>query len=75
MPFNATGEKIRNGGPWHVFEFTWQLDAILFWNRFEGRWLHGSDFHWPERPKGLPPMKSLKNWPKFDLRKARDDAR
>jgi len=36
QPFNATGEKIRDGGLWCVYEFTWQMDAILFWDRFEG---------------------------------------
>lgn len=71
IPFNATGEKIRDSGLWCVYEFTWQLDAIQFWDRFEGRWLRGSEFHYPERPKDLPPMKPLKNWPKFDPRKAR----
>jgi hypothetical protein len=71
IPFNATGEKIRDDGLWCVYEFTWQLDAMQFWDRFEGRWLRGSEFHYPERPKDLPPMKRLKNWPKFDPRKAR----
>jgi hypothetical protein len=71
IPFNATGEKIRDAGLWCVYEFTWQLDAIQFWDRFEGRWLRGTEFHYPERPKDLPPMKPLKNWPKFDPRKAR----
>jgi hypothetical protein len=71
IPFNATGEKIRDSGLWCVYEFTWQLDAIQFWDRFEGRWLRRSEFHYPERPKDLPPMKPLKNWPKFDPRKAR----
>jgi hypothetical protein len=54
-----------------VYEFTWQLDAMQFWDKFEGRWLRGTEFHFPERPKDLPPMKSFKNWPKFDPRKAR----
>jgi hypothetical protein len=72
IPFNATGEKISGGGTWCVYEFAWQLDAILFWDRFEGRWLLGSEFHYPERPKDLPTMKPLKNWPKFDPRKARN---
>jgi hypothetical protein len=71
IPFNATGEKIRNGGLWRVYEFAWQMDAIQFWDRFEGRWLLGSEFHYPERPKDLPPMKPLKGWQKFDPRKAR----
>jgi hypothetical protein len=34
IPFNATGEKIRDGGLWRVYEFTWQLDAMQFWDRF-----------------------------------------
>jgi hypothetical protein len=71
IPFNATGEKIRDGGLWCVYEFTWQLDAMQFWDRFEGRWLRGTEFHYPERPKEFPAMKPLKNWPRFDPRKAR----
>jgi hypothetical protein len=71
IPFNPTGEKIRDGGLWCVFEFTWQMDAIMFWDRFEGRWLRGPEFHYPERPKDLPKMKPLQNWPKFDPRNAR----
>jgi hypothetical protein len=71
IPFNATGDKIRDGGLWCVYEFTWQMDAILFWDRFEGRWLRGTEFHYPERPKDLPSMMPLKNWPKFDPRNAR----
>jgi hypothetical protein len=44
---------------------------MQFWDRFKGRWLRGSEFHYPERPKDLPQMKPLKNWPAFDPRKAR----
>ena len=71
IPFNATGERIREAGLWCIYEFTWQLDAIQFWDRFEGRWLHGSEFVYPERPKDLPKLKPLKNWPSFDPRHAR----
>jgi hypothetical protein len=39
-----------------------QMDAILFWDRFEGRWLRGSEFHHPKRPKNLPSLKPLENW-------------
>src|SRR6266404_3217991 len=60
IPFNATGEKIRDEGLWCVYEFTWQMDAILFWDRFEGRWLRGTEFHYPERLKDLPTMEPLK---------------
>jgi hypothetical protein len=41
IPLNAKGEKIRDGGLWCVYEFTWQMDAIMFWDKFEGRWLRG----------------------------------
>ena len=71
IPFNATGEKIQKRGLWCVYEFTWQLDAIQFWDRFKGRWLLGSEFHYPERPTDLPPLKEIKGWPVFDPRKAR----
>jgi hypothetical protein len=53
-----------------VYEFTWQVDAILFCDRFKGRWLRGSEFH-PERPADLPELKPLTNWPKFDRRDTR----
>ena len=42
LPFNATGEVIQKDGVWRVHEFTWQMDAIVFWDRFEGRWLRGA---------------------------------
>jgi hypothetical protein len=29
IPFNASGEKIRDAGLWHVCEFTWQLIRTL----------------------------------------------
>jgi hypothetical protein len=50
LPFNSTGETIQSDGVWKVYEFTWQMDAILFWYRFNGRWLRGTEFHYPERP-------------------------
>ena len=49
----------------------WQMDAILFWARFEGRWLRGTEFRYPERPVNLPSLKPLKNWPKFNPRNVR----
>lgn len=57
IPFNGTGERIIDGGTWCVYEFEWQLDAIQFWDIFQGRWLRGSEFHYPERPKDLPKLK------------------
>jgi hypothetical protein len=71
LPFNSTGETIQSDGVWKVYEFTWQMDAILFWNRFEGRWLRGAEFHYPERPANLPSLKPLANWPKFNPRDTR----
>jgi hypothetical protein len=71
LPFNATGEVIESGSVWRVYEFTWQMDAILFWARFEGRWLRGTEFHYPERPENLPSLKPLENWPKFNPRNLR----
>jgi hypothetical protein len=71
LPFNATGEIIRNEGVWLVHEFAWQMDAILFWDRFKGRWLRGTEFHYPERPANLPSLKPLENWPKFNPRDTR----
>jgi len=64
LPFNATGEVIKNDGVWRVYEFSWQMDAILFWDRFEGRWLRGTEFHYPERPENLPVLRPLENWSK-----------
>ncbi|MET4036382.1 MULTISPECIES: hypothetical protein [unclassified Bradyrhizobium] len=71
LPFNATGEVIKNDGLWKVYEFTWQIDAILFWARFEGRWLRGTEFHYPERPENLPALKPLESWPKSNPRDLR----
>ena len=70
-PFNSTGEVIQGDGVWRVYEFTWQMDAILFWDRFSGRWLRGTEFHYPERPENLPSLKPLENWPKFNPRNLR----
>jgi hypothetical protein len=58
IPFDRTGESIRDGSLWCVYEFTRQLHATQFWDRFEGRWLRGSAFHYPERPKDIPPFEA-----------------
>ena len=47
------------------------MDALLFWDRFEGRWLRGNEFHYPERPESLPSLKPLENWPKLNPRDLR----
>jgi hypothetical protein len=36
-----------------------------------GRWLRGTEFHFPERPENLPSLKPLENWPKFNPRNVR----
>ena len=40
-----------------VSEFAVQLDAIRFWDRFDGRWLRGEEFIYPDRPHGLPRLR------------------
>jgi hypothetical protein len=54
IPFNATGERIRGDGLWSVHEFAQQLDAMMFWDRFRGRWLRGEEFFYAERPDNMP---------------------
>jgi hypothetical protein len=44
---------------WCVYEFGQQLDAMMMWNRFEGRWLRGEEFSYPERPENMPTMKEV----------------
>lgn len=63
LPFNATGERIGSAAAWCVYEFEQQLDAIQFWNAFDGRWLRGTEFIYPDRPLDLPKLKlpALKN--------------
>jgi hypothetical protein len=56
---------------WWVYEFSWQLDGMQFWDQFEGRWWLGREFHYPGRPKDLPTMKQLPNWSPFDPKQAR----
>lgn len=47
LPYKPTGEKIGNSGLWCVYEFVAQLDAMLFWDAFEGRWLGGEQLVYP----------------------------
>jgi hypothetical protein len=54
IPFDGTGEHIERDGSWRVYEFSVRLDAIQFWDRFDGRWLRGEEFIYPDRPNGLP---------------------
>ena len=55
------------------YEFERQLDAIQFWNAFNGRWLRGSEYVHPEPPKDFPPLKSIKEWAKFNRGKGGRD--
>jgi hypothetical protein len=69
IPLNATGEKIHADGLWCVYEFTWQVDAFLLWERFEGRWLREVNFTTPsdrgfandEAASELDQIRSAKN--------------
>ncbi len=36
IPVKVTGEKIKENGLEIVFEFMWQMDAVMFWDRLEG---------------------------------------
>lgn len=69
LPFNSTGEVIDDR--WRVYEFAVQMDAILFWDCFKGRWLRGDEFHYPEKPAGLPGLKPLSVWPVIGIRGVR----
>jgi hypothetical protein len=40
------------------------MDAISFWDRFEGRWLRGSEFQ--DLSEGIADDEAGENWPKFD---------
>jgi hypothetical protein len=35
------------------------FDAMMFWDRFKGRWLTGEEFSYPARPTEMPAMKEL----------------
>lgn len=60
IPFDGTGERVQ--GSWLVYSFGVQLEAIMFWDEFKGRWLVGEEFRFPERPENLPEMKRPANW-------------
>jgi hypothetical protein len=59
FPFDATGEKIWRDGLWCVYQFGHQLDAMMARDRFQGRWLLGGEFSYPERPENMPKMKKV----------------
>lgn len=70
-PFDGSGEHIQRDGLWCVYEFAVQLDAIQFWNRFDGRWLRGEEFIYPDRPTGLPQLRETVDMNRFERRPAR----
>ncbi|MGM4965763.1 hypothetical protein AB7714_19865 [Tardiphaga sp. 1201_B9_N1_1] len=60
VPFDATGEVIDRGGVrWRTYCFAWQFDAIRFWDKFNGSWMHGNQFIYPPRPANFIAMKSV----------------
>lgn len=68
IPFDTTGERIQRDGSWCVYEFAIQLDAIQFWDRFDGRWLRGEEFIYPDRPTGLPTLREPSDPYRFNRR-------
>lgn len=59
IPFNPTGQIIRTDDTWIVYEFSMQIEAVAFWDRFEGRWLYGGEFFYPDRPDDLDKVMPL----------------
>jgi hypothetical protein len=68
IPFDATGERVKE--TWCIYPFAIQLDAIQFWDRFEGRWLRGEEFIYPDRPQGLPKLREPPDMYRFGKRPA-----
>lgn len=68
IPFDQTGERIERVGNWIVYEFAMQLDAIQFWDRFDGRWLRGEEFMYPDRPRDLPKLREPPDMYKYGKR-------
>lgn len=71
LPFEATGERIRGTSSWCIFQFANQEDAMMFWARFEGKWLIGCEFVFPQKPDDMPTMKEPERLKDF-RRKAPD---
>jgi hypothetical protein len=59
VPFDRAGERVQS---WIVHEFAVQLDAMMFWDEFRGRWLTGPEFVYPEYPASLLKMKRPAHW-------------
>jgi hypothetical protein len=65
IPFDPTGQRIDRDGHWCVYEFARQVDAAMFWDRFEGRWLRHNVFFYFDRPDDIPVMKTPPNFEKL----------
>ena len=48
-----------------MYEFGQQLDAMMFWDRFKGRWLQGEELWVPQRPENMPTLKEPKRRESF----------
>jgi hypothetical protein len=58
VPLERAGDVIEvEGRRWCVYKFAHQLDAIMFWDTFDGRWIRREAFIYPERPQDLVKMK------------------
>ena len=69
VPFERTGGVIEvEGWRWCVYKFVRQLDAIRFWDAFDGRWMQRQWFIYPARPKDLPKLRDLPDKCKFGKR-------
>ena len=38
---------------------------LIFWDKFEGRWLRHNGFFYPDRPEDMPVMKEPPNFEKL----------
>lgn len=60
IPYEPTGEKITDGaGIWCTFRFAKQRHAIQFWDAFNGRWMLGDTFYYPQKLSDVPKLKGL----------------
>jgi hypothetical protein len=71
IPFEATGERISGTSLWCVYQFAKQTDAMKFWARFEGKWLVGREFVFPQAPEDMPTMEEQER-PRIMRRKPPD---
>ena len=58
IPYEPTGERVSDGA-WCTYQFAKKIDAIKFWDAFNGRWMLGDSFYYPERPSDLVKMEGL----------------